>query len=187
MLLDFDHTPGSVQHPGSGYRPPAGGHYLSSHTPISGPVRFHLPPSIQGEFPTPTHPRVQVSRSQLVSDLQNRPPVPSTPAPVTHGQELGAQDLHLLGFPRVPQLAGTPPHPRQGGVTAHACQPLTDSVDTAVSVPPFPGHGYDHQHPCHGSTTYAYTHGAPPAFCWGPARYLPHHTHFSFWRGGGRG
>ena len=73
VLLDFDHPPSSVQPPGSGCRPPPGGHYLSCRTPISG-VRFRLPPSSKGEFLTPTHPRVQVSRSQLVSDLQNWPP-----------------------------------------------------------------------------------------------------------------
>ena len=67
------------------------------------------------------------------------------------------------------------------GVTAHVCQPFTHSVHTAASLTPMPGQGYDHQHPCHGPGTYAYTHGPPG----GPAWYLPHRTHFSFARGGG--
>ena len=92
-LLDFDHPPSSVQKPGSGYRPPAGGPYLLGRTPSSSHVRFHLPASGHGEFTTPAHPRVQVSRSQPVSDLQHRPPTPSTPAPVTCGQGLSAQDI----------------------------------------------------------------------------------------------
>ena len=93
VLLDFDHPPpSSVQHPGSGYSPPSRGHYSTSRTPISGHVRFQLPTSPPGEFPTPTHPRVLGNSSQLVSYL-HRPPIPSYHAPVVHGHKLSAQDL----------------------------------------------------------------------------------------------
>lgn len=176
-----------MQQPGSGYRPPAWGPFLLGHTPNSSHVRFHLPTSSQREFTTSTHSRVQVSRSQPVSDLHHLPPTPSTSAPDTRRQGLSAQDIDLLSFPRGPPTpwGSTPPHPHQGGgVTVHACQPLTHSMHTAASLLPTPCQGYNTSTPA-----YAYTNGAPPpphlAFRRGPARHLPHRNHFSFGRGGG--
>ena len=115
VLLDFDPPPKFCATPGSGRRPPSGGHYLSSRTPISGHVRFCLPPSSEGELLTPTPHRVQVGRSQLVSDMQNRPPMSSNPAPVVHGHELNAQDLDLLGYPCGPPTPWDSPPPSSGG------------------------------------------------------------------------
>ena len=177
-MLDFDHPPpSSVQPPGLGCRPPSGGHYLSSRTPISGHVRFRLPPSSEGEFLTPTHPRVQVSRSQLVSDLQNRPTIPSTPTQLSMVMNLVPRALICYVIPVVPQPPGTHPHPRQGWSLPMPASPLPTQC-TLLPACPKP------QVKVTTTSTPPYS-WCPPAICWGPARHLPHHTHFSFGRGGG--
>ena len=111
----------------------------------------------------------------------------STPAPVVHGHELSAQDLDLLGYPcgpPTPWNSSPPPSSSRGSLPMAAsplptqCTLLPPSPQPQVKVTP--------------TSTPATVRlcmpilMVPPAFCWGPARHLPHHTHFSFGRGGAR-
>ena len=159
MLLDFDYPSVLCNNRGQGTVRLLGVPFLLGRTPSSSHVRFHLPTSSQGELTAPAHPRVQVSRSQPVSDLQHRPPTPSLPAPVSRGQGLSVQDIDLLSFPCGLPTPWDSPHPalvRGGGghcpclpapypLSAHCCQPT-----------PKPQSRLQHQHPCHGPGAYAY-------------------------------
>ena len=75
VLLDFYHPPQVLCNPrGQGAVRLLGAIIYQAVPPLVVMRDSVYLPRAKGIFLTPTHPRVQVSRSQLVSDLQNQPP-----------------------------------------------------------------------------------------------------------------
>ena len=150
-LIDFDHAPSSVQHPGSGYRPPTGGPYSTCRTPISGHVRFHLLPSPQWIFLPPLTPghRTVGHSWFLICRMGPLFHLPLPQLPKGRNSVLRILICYRLflwstySYGLCPTVVTV--NPGDGdGVTVHWCQPFTNSVHTVASVPPTAGLGYDH-------------------------------------------